>query len=383
MASRLHTEAALAPIDVSQVGAHKEVNLRRIFTLCTCLYVVIAVLWLLQMRLGIVKTHAVAYISLLCTTWASFSIGMHVLNKTLMDQLHAPAFVSLAQMMMALTIMLGCCWRQLAASDTKQLRIWLLVPMLFAAMLCSSFYTYQYISLTLLTVVRNITPLASLAIERVLMPASAQAVVTPAVVGSIVVMVLGACMYAGELPNLSLVGVSFALLNMVLAVSDRCIQRRLLTTECKDMHSSVCTIMNNSIGMLPTLALLVLTHQAQDVYNDTASWSDVRVAVLLAISGFAGLGICYLGFECQRVVTASSFFVMQCVSKVAVVACGVCFFGDQVSSPLAAIGLMMSVGGSVVYGKIQIDSMPARVEEEKAKTPLVWQGQSPKQTRQA
>merc|ERR1719237_1246036 len=120
--------------------------------------------------------------------------------------------------------------------------------MFFAAMLCSSFYTYEYISLTLLTVVRNLTPLASLAVERALMPLSAQATVTPGVIGSIVVMGIGACVYAGGLPDLSMVGVCFALLNMVLAVSDRCLQRRLLTTECKDMHSSVCTILNNSVG---------------------------------------------------------------------------------------------------------------------------------------
>jgi len=145
---------------------------------------------------------------------------------------------------------------------------------------------------------------------------------------------------------------------MALAVSDRLLQRRLLTTECKDIPSDVCTIINNSFGLIPTLLLACATHQFEETQTPTnkASWQDPRVLILLALSGCVGIGICYLGFMCQRVISATSFFVMQNVSKVAVVSAGVCFFGDPISSGSSVSGLCLSLGGSFLYGYLQMSS---------------------------
>merc|ERR1719277_1068041 len=105
----------------------------------------------------------------------------------------------------------------------------------------------------------------------------------------------------GNLDSISLVGVGFAFLNMFLAVTDRLIQRRLLTTECKDLSSSVCTILNNFFGMLPTLLLAGLTGQFGHAAapENRAKWMEAHVMVLLVLSGLVGTGISILGLECQ------------------------------------------------------------------------------------
>jgi drug/metabolite transporter (DMT)-like permease len=190
---------------------------------------------------------------------------------------------------------------------------------------------------------------------------------------SMTAMLAGTLMYGGGIGHVSVIGCIFAFANMILAVSDRLIQRRLLTSECTGLASSVCTVMNNALGSIPALLLAGATHQISGMASPEhrASWTDPRVLTLLALSGAIGIGICYLGFECQRAITATSFFVLQNFSKVVVVVCGVAFFGDPISSPLAMVGLVLSIGGSFSYGKAQMSLQEQAAKEQRlSKRPL-------------
>merc|ERR1719188_2059384 len=331
----------------------------QIFTLCVCMYGGIALMWAFFWDLPDGPGHtskANGKVFLLCMTWASMSIGMQVLNKTLVSKLQAPALISVGQMWIAVVLVGIPSYKELLDAPRRQLMIWLIVPLFFAAMLCTSCYTYQYMSLSFYTVIRNMTPLVVLPVERTLMPADTRPRVSYMVLISMSVMLCGTLMYGGGIGHVSVIGCIFAFTNMILAVSDRLIQRRLLTTECTGLASSVCTVMNNAFGSIPALLLAGATHQISEMASPEkrASWTDLRVLTLLALSGAIGIGICYLGFECQRAITATSFFVLQNFSKVVVVICGVAFFGDPISSPLAMAGLVLSIGGSFSYGKAQM-----------------------------
>merc|ERR1719421_2633821 len=109
-------------------------------------------------------------------------------------------------MFMAVIALTFTSFHKLMASDRKQLMTWLLIPGLFAAMLISSFYTYEFISLSLLTVVRNLAPLVSLCVETAVMPVEKRPVLNAMVVGSILVMLMGAVIYAGGLKDFSAMG---------------------------------------------------------------------------------------------------------------------------------------------------------------------------------
>merc|ERR1719387_1555091 len=111
---------------------------------------------------------------------------MNVVNKSLASILEAPAIITMMQMVIAVVVMSITSIRALLNADRKQLCIWLIVPVFFSAMLTSSFYTFQHISLSLLTIVRNLMPLMVLPIERLVMPPESQPQVSSWVIGSIV-----------------------------------------------------------------------------------------------------------------------------------------------------------------------------------------------------
>jgi len=342
----------------------------RIFALCLSMYSVIGIGWLVYMYTlkhstappTLVKVYRVG---LLCCSWSSMSVGMHVLNKVLMSNLKAPALVSMAQMLLAVLIMGPIFSRELLGIKGRVLGYWMIVPLFFAAMLCTSCYTYQYISLSLLTVVRNLTPLVVLPLETLVMPREKQPLITPMVLLALGIMIAGTVGYVGHVQRISWVGIVFAASNMMLASSDRLIQRYLLTGPCKSMPSGACTVVNNSVGMIPALILALASHQLtglQEHARDHTGWSDWRILVLLALSGIVGIGICYLGFETQREISATSFFVLQNISKVFVVGAGVILFEDPIHSPASGISLLMSLGGSFIYGRLQMAPPPAETK---------------------
>lgn len=334
-------------------------SLSQIFSLCLFMYGGVAAMWIFHLlkhgSFTLKGPVTNAYIAMLCISWSSFSIGMTVLNKSLASSLKSPSIISGIQMVIAMVVLGSTSFRQLWTANLREVSLWLVVPFFFAAMLCSSFYTFEYISLSLLTVVRNLTPLIVLPLERIVMPQDKKPELTSAKVIAISTMLLGCLVYAGGLPSVSMIGLGFAGLNMVLAASDRLIQRRLLTEECQSLTSSVCAIINNSVGLVPTLGLAFATHEFTKMSKEhAANWHDPRIRIMLLLSGLTGIGICYMGFECQRVVSATSFFVMQNAAKVAVVVCGIAFFGDPINSVWSIVGLGLSIVGSTMYSQASL-----------------------------
>lgn len=334
------------------------VELDKIFPMLFVMYGSLGIFWFLFSKMPAKPEGHQIKVALLCFTWCSMSIGMHTLNKALAVLLGAPSLIALSQMLVSVIIFGAMAWRDVLESDRSEILIWMIVPFFFAAMLISSFYTFQLISLSMLTVLRNLSPLIVLPIETLLMPPDKQPLINRTVVGSIFVMLCGAAVYGGNIADLSWPGVGFALMNMVLACSDRLIQRRLLTDQCKGLTSSTCSILNNGFAMIPTTALAIMTQEVSNAIapENVGHWTDPQTLFLLALSGLVGMGMCYFGFECQREVSATSFFVMNNLAKVAVVSVGITVFGDPLSSPWSLFGLVLSLSGSFFYGKAQMDS---------------------------
>jgi hypothetical protein len=360
-----HAEASTAADRGKVVDEDEEqargLRITRIFKMCLVMYGGIALLWLLSMQ----SSHREHLrVLLLCVAWSSTSIGMHVLNKALVDYLHAPAVISAVQMGITVGVVGFKSCGELRSAPLKQLMQWMIVPAFFAGMLITAFYAYEKISLTLMTLVRNLTPLMMLPMESLLMAPEKRPTVSFPVIAGILIMLVGALVYSGgNMSTISLLGVGFAVMNMVVAVSDRLIQRRLLTTECKDLSTGMCTLLNNLFGMVPTLILATATGQLQGTAQN-AAWMDPKVLLLLLFSGLVGTGISVLGIECQRAISATSFSVMQNASKVGVVSAGIIVFADPIGSPISLLGLSMSLSGSFLYGWTQ--QMPQKASTKEA-----------------
>lgn len=358
--------------------AHDGANMASITMVCVVMYGVLGAFWVFY--LGLPERHPqrdMLRTGLLCLSWSSASVGMSMLNKGLISDLQAPALMAICQMVITFFATLGASYKHLLNSPPEQLRMWMLVPVLFAGVLCTSFYTLKFISLSVLTLVRNLAPLLILPVERMVMPPDKQPLVNYSVIVSILVMLLGAAVYCEGVQDISLVGVCFAVVNMLVAMVVRIMEKRLLTLECKDLTAGVCTCITNLVGIVPCLALAVAAQEFHAVHEHADVWSDPKVLFVLALSGFVGLGIGYFGYETQRVITATSMVVLQNVAKVATVSIGMSLFGDPIT-PFALAGIGLSILGSIFYGTAQLGESAAEAAERQS---LVKERQTPRDER--
>lgn len=347
-------------------GGTASLHVHDVAVLCLGMFTVLAVLWVFYLWKGDgshpqSENHRT---QLLCTSWAACSVAMHVLNKSLVVELETPGCITLMQLMVSVLAFSATTPAKLSQVSIRQLQYWLLVPTLFAGMLCTGFYTNEYFSLSLLMIIRNLSPLIVLPVEMAVMPAGKRPIVTGRVLVSIVIMIAGTLVYCGGTEALSVIGLMFALLNMFLGVSNRVVQRRLLTTECKDLPSDVVMFVTNTMALLPTLALMCAANEWDAIRRHQTSWWNPQVLALLVLSGLVGVGIGYLGFECQRLISATSFVVLQNSTKIVVVLVGILCFEDMVTA-VTTTGLIMSLGGSCMYGDSIIRSKEDSSDDER------------------
>jgi len=287
---------------------------------------------------------------------------MNVLNKALVTALAAPTLVTGAQMLMTVigTLVLA---RNKLTFNFVQVLVWSFVPLLFFGMLVSSFFSFEYLTLSMMMVVRNLTPLVTLPVEMAIMPADKQPNVSRWMIMALTVMLVGAFLYGGAI-TLSWLGLAFALLNMVLAIADRVAQRKLLTSSCKDLSTETCVLLNNLLGCIPTA--LIGYHLGEVKEFNWALWFQSSATLLLILSGIIGSGICYFAIAVQREISATSFMVLQNSSRMCVVVAGIVIFGDRVDSLAKVVGLVLSFGGAIWYGRTQLDAAMAAKEALKA-----------------
>lgn len=333
----------------------------RLLIVCSIVMVSLVCFWGIYAALSKVgKDIRTLKLTLLCLSFGSCSWGMNVLNKALVAMFQAPSLVTAAQMLMTVvgTLLLA---RDKLQGDRAQVLKWSFVPILFFGMLVSSFFTYEYLTLSMLMVIRNLGPMITLPIERLVMPADKQPIVSKKMVMALMVILVGAVAYVGQIET-SMIGFGFALLNMFLAIADRVAQRRLLTSECKDLSTETCMLLNNLLGCIPTLALGAAVGEMSSV--DMRLWFGSEASLLLLLSGIIGSGICYTAIAVQREISATSFMVLQNTARMAVVVAGVLLFDDP-TSPKTFFGLALSFAGAIWYGHSQMEATAAAKKAEK------------------
>jgi drug/metabolite transporter (DMT)-like permease len=315
------------------------------------LFVILGVAWMFYfMQKGKFPERSASYVALAGFSFSVTSVSMHTLNKVCISFTHSPSLVTALQMIMAVVCFMVWTPRQVLESNRTQMLKLCIVPLVYAAMLNSSLFGYQYLTLTLVTVFRNLAPLLTMAVEQVIMPPEHRPTFTLPVIASMLTMVVGALLFSWKQADFSWFGLFLVILNTLIAIFDRLLQRRLLVSECKDLPSSTCMVINNSLGLIPTFIVAGVSHEIGAVQQNATNWTDPGVIALLIMSGFMGLGIGLFGLMCQKAMTATSFQVLQNMSKVFVVSIGVTLFGDKIDSPVRAIGIFLSLAGSAAYG---------------------------------
>lgn len=288
------------------------------------------------------------YVFLVAASWTVMAVSVHIVNKTLMTTLSAPSFVTSLQMAVAAFLMVLMNFKKLREADYRQVLRWFGMPLLFACVLLTTSYAYQYATLSLIIIVRNLAPLVFVPMEYMVQSTGHFVRPTVQACGAMTLMVAGVAIYCCGC-YVSFLGVCFAVGTFVLAVTERIAQRYLLLSGGCDLPLSVGATLNNVIGLIVPIALAVSTEvHVVEVTPDL--WFYPKTIYLLAFSTLIGLGMSFFGNKLHNEVSTVSFMAVQIFAKFATVVLSFVMFADPAIAPLAALGLGMNLGASFWYG---------------------------------
>jgi drug/metabolite transporter (DMT)-like permease len=221
----------------------------------------------------------------------------------------------------------GALWRVWAAC----------VPPVLLAMFLTSMYGLYWTTLGSFVVVRNAVPLTTLLFEACvhrMAPSRSEVAAT-------VLIVAGAVLYesgSGASPS-SVLGLGFLACNLVLSSGDRVLEKELL--QRVDCNKQGLIFLNNAPGLVLFPVVLAFTRPPPA--------PDARGVAVVVGSCVMGTLINYAGMRLQCCVSASAMTVINCATKLVVVAYGVVCLGEaRDASHVLAVAL--SFAGCLLFG---------------------------------
>jgi len=280
-----------------------------------------------------------------CAFFMVCSAGMLVINKLVLRAARLPITVVMIQMAFTvLCLVIFPCglhfgsWRDV-------LRWSLSIPILFTLMLASSMLALDHATMGAIIVVRNIAPIVTMMIERL---TGERIEVTFWTTASLLYVVGGVVLYTSADVSFSAIGMSYMVGNMVAAVLERLLQRKMIAVQPINVSKTGMMLLNNACSLVPMGLLLVF-------FGEHHRWHLLRALSafdvgLLFFSCVNAVGISYAGINVQGYVSATTFMVLSNLNKFVVIAFGIVALREA-SSWRAIAGCCMALSGGVFYAR--------------------------------
>ena len=197
--------------------------------------------------------------------YVSSSAGMLIFNKLALRELHLPVALCVLQMLFTVLVLLlvPSLHASIRFGSRRDSMRWArVIPPLFAIMLVSSMLSLKHASMGAVVVLRNIAPLPTMLIEAA---CGEKVLVDLQTVLALVASLGGVVLYARNDIEFSFVGLCWMMLNMVAAVTERLLQRHMIAVEPIDVSSQGMMLLNNGIGSLLLLPVLILFGEASNL----------------------------------------------------------------------------------------------------------------------
>lgn len=279
-------------------------------------------------------------------SWMISSVSMMILNKRAIDAFPHECTLTAMQMLFSVCVLL-CGFRYIRIGSLKDVLRWCLVTPFFSGMLLTSMLALKNASMTLVIVFRCLSPLLSLPIEVLCYPRPLRLSATS--FAALLGMVLGTCLYASQLTKDRLRGLQWVLLNMVLALGDRLLQRLMLAEDQEpvDLSKAAVTLINNLVGFA-VVGTMALVHEASASSSLRKLSDDGMICVLL--SCIVSICISYTGVWAQSLISATSFLMLVNANKFILIFAEVFLMQNRVVNQLQLVGALMTVFCSLLYG---------------------------------
>jgi solute carrier family 35 len=291
-------------------------------------------------------------------SWMVCSVGMMLSNKLAVTVFPFVCTLTGLQCAFTLLALLVCVPRTLHFGSLWDVMRWSMVGPFFAGMLVTSLLALHHAPMTLVIVMRSLSPLVSLVLEQ-FFPNPLK--VSRNMILSILMMLVGTSLYTLHMHHSQLTGLGWILLNMIFAVGDRLLQSLMLSRDQSpvDISKTGTTFLNNLFAILPMIFFAVWRDEITQVPAALPNLSNSDYGIIVA-SCVVGLGISYTGIWAQSLINATSFLVLVNANKFVIIFLEAFVFKSKVLTTLQIVASVVTIFGGIFYGM-------AREELERSK----------------
>jgi uncharacterized membrane protein len=283
-------------------------------------------------------------------TWLASSMTMNIMNKKAASSFRHTAMLVIIQMVVADLMILVFELKKLKVARYADLWKWMVIPFFFAGMLATSLWAFKETTLSTVLILRNVLPLCAFATEKYFFGTPEH--ISSSLIMSMVVTLGGTIVYGYWNLSVTLFGAVLIFANCVITVADRVLQRHFLKNPDFTMSVAMCMLVNNLFGILPMLVFALGTSEFGQ-WGKAMTETDSTTWFWVMMSGLCGTCIGYLGLRTQKLISATTFLMLQNFNKVALIFFGMCFFGDKFEM-ISGIGCVVSMLGSVWYSLLRL-----------------------------
>lgn len=277
------------------------------------------------------------------------SVGMMLGNKLAVSALPLPCTLVIIQAFGTL-LLLALCRSKLEAIRVDIAKQWLPIAVLFTLMLFTSLKSFVYVNVSTVLIFRNVGAIFTTIVEYFVRGE----VVTAEIVASEVTIVLGAMLYGWGTANFSWLGFWWIMANVAAQVAYGVLVKHYMDKKAyiKDMSKFTMSLYNNTLA-IPMLAFVLLLQGEQHLVS--SSLSDVTPLGWFWIVVTCGLGfmISTSGFGLQKLVSATTFLVVNNVTKFLNILLGIVFLQDKISAGKDGLGCFIAILAGVWYSSAQ------------------------------
>lgn len=281
--------------------------------------------------------------------FAVSSVGMMLGNKLAVDALPLPCSLVIIQAIgtLLLLMLFRSKLESIRADIAKQ---WMPIAALFTFMLFTSLKSFVYVNVSTVLIFRNIGAIFTTVVEFFVRGEQ----VTAEVIAAEVTIVVGAMMYGWGTANFSWVGFWWIMANVCAQVAYGVLVKHHMEKKphFKEMSKFTMSLYNNTLAI--PLLVVVLVCQGEQQRLGTALVSVTPLGWFwIAVTCGLGFMISTSGFGLQKLVSATTFLVINNITKFLNILLGIVFLQDKISAGKDGLGCVVAILAGFWYSSAQ------------------------------
>ena len=278
--------------------------------------------------------------------FAASSIGMMTGNKVATNHLPLPSTLVMLQAM-ATCVPLAVN-KDVLGLEKKLVIKWLPVAALFSLMLFTSMQSFLYCTVSTILVFRNVATVCSTVVEFLVRGKKANV----NIVLSELTIILGCVIYGWGQLGISWWGFFWIMMNVAAQVAYGNLVKVYLNTlkdgKGQDLSKYTCAYYNNLLCLPFFMVTFFIWGEHNKIATNVATISPWGWGIIV-FTCLCGYFLATTGFGLQKLVSATTFLVVNNMVKIANILLGMMFLNDRFTSIWAAVGCIVSLGAGVWY----------------------------------